>query len=98
MQVRACYSPGRSHLSKHIPSFDHLPGLHADLAQVAVHRDESGSMIDEHRATVEEILTRVDNGPGGRRMNSSSGICSDVHAAVWIARLVVELASQAEGT
>ena len=98
MQVRACYSPGRSDLSKHIPRCDLLPGLHVDLAHVAVHRDESRSMIDEHRATVEEILTRVDDGPGGRCMNSSSGIRSDVHAAVRVARLVVELASQAEGT
>src|ERR1019366_4519533 len=79
------------------PRGDALSWLHVNGAQVAVHADESASMIDEDRVAVEKILAGIDDGTADRHVNGRTGGCGDVHARMRIARLAVEYAARAKG-
>ncbi len=75
---------------------DLVARLHVDPAQVAVHRHHARPVVDEHGVAVEEEIPRVEHAAGCRTADRRAGRGGDVHAAVRIARLVVEEPSQAE--
>ena len=62
----------------------------ADLAQMAVHRDQTLSVIDKDRVAIKKIVARVDYGAGGSGADWRSRVHGDIEAGVRISRLTVK--------
>src|SRR5579871_1993049 len=90
MQVRSGHSPGRADLAEHLAGPHVRAALYTDRAQMAVHGDESSTVIEDHRVAVEEEISGVEHTAIGGGVHRRSGGRCDIHAAVGIARLVVE--------
>ena len=79
------------------PALTCAPGRDVDLAQVAVHRDETCAVVEDHGVAVEEVVTGVEHPAVGGRMDRRALVRGDVHAAVRVTRLVVKDAPRAIG-
>ena len=98
MQVRPGDATGGAHGADRLAGGDVLSRLHVDPAQVAVHRHQPRTVVEDHRVAVEEIVADVGDLCRSRRLDRRAGRGGDVHAGVRTARLVVEEAAQAVGT
>src|SRR5258706_4373441 len=98
VQVRSGYAAGGADLADDVAALDHGANLHADQRQVAVHRDQPLAVLDQHRVAVEKIQTGIDHLAIGGGGDWCAGCRRDIHAAVRVARLVVEETTQAKGT
>src|SRR5215468_6925653 len=97
MQVRSGDAPGGADLAD-LRSRGHLlSSLHLDRTQVTVHGDQTAAVIENDSVAIEEEVTGIDHAParGGAYRRAAGG--RDIHAAVGIARLVVEHPTQAVG-
>ncbi len=79
-----------------LPGADDVPRLHVDPRQVEVHREESGAVIEDDRASRKIELVGERHAPGPRRRDGSARGSGEVGALVGRARLPVEHAARAE--
>ena len=92
MQVRPGDAAGGADLADLLPGTHHGTSLYADGAHVAVHGDQSAAVIEDHGVAVEEEVARVNHPAGAGSMDRCARVGGDVHAAVGVARFVVEYA------
>lgn len=78
--------------------FEFLAFSDMDFTQMAVHGDDPFAVVNEHRAPVEEEIAGEDDRAGGGCDDRGAGGSGDVHAAVWLARFVIEKTPQSERT
>jgi len=98
VQVRAGHTSRGTDFTELVACCDFLTHLRIDAAQVTVHRHESTTVIDDHRAAIEKIIACIDDRAWRRRDDVRADGSGDIHPGVRIAGLVVEDSSQAKRT
>ena len=63
--------------------FDRFTQLHCSFGEVAVHRDESLTMIDHDRSTIEEVIAHCRDNAMGDGYDGGTFRCCDVESTVW---------------
>ena len=96
MQVWARYETRSTHGTQTITGLEHIARLDVDGSQMAHHADEPSAVVQPDGVAVEEIVARVDDVSRQRCVHRRAGSGSDVHAAVRVACLAIEDASQAK--
>ena len=86
VQVRSGHASGRAHQSEDRTCRHRVARFHVDAAQVAVHRHDAVTVVDEYRVAVEEEVAGLDHASGRGAQDRRAGGGGDVHAAVRIAR------------
>jgi len=85
VQVRTGHSTSSANLADGLPGFHLVPSLHGECRQVAVDRDESLAVIDDHIVAVEEVIADIDDHAVRRRPDRCAGGGGNVHARMRIA-------------
>ena len=96
MEMRACYATRCTHGADNGALLDPIADFHVDSREVAVHRHESETVIDEERVAIEEEVADIDDDAGSRRLDRRAGACGNVHSGMRISRLIVEYSPRAE--
>src|ERR1700683_958838 len=92
VQVRPGHATGRADFANDHARLYALPAVHINRAQVAVHGDKTRAVIDDHCVAIEEVVPGIHHTPVGRCVHRRTGVGGDIHAAVRVARLIVEYA------
>src|ERR1700722_18592446 len=79
VQVRSGDAAGSADLAEHRACLQHFPGVHLDLAQVAVHGEEAAAVIENDRVAVEEVVAGIEHAAIGRRMNGRAALGGNIH-------------------
>jgi len=93
MQMRSGHATCRSDRPDRFTHREWLAFFNTDLAQVAVHRNKTLSMIDDDSVAVEEEVAGCSDDSGARRDHWRACVGSDIHAGMRRAWLVIEKTS-----
>jgi len=96
VEVRPGDPAGGAHRTQWFASGQGVTWFDLDGAQVAIHAEQSATMVKPDCVAVEEIIAGIDHNARSRRLDRRAGADRNVEAGMRVARQAVEDAAQAK--